>query len=159
LDHLGQIYERMGPAQKGRAVASYAAALAAPHSLPETRARLTLLLGGNEQIEELVQHARERDVRSSLVFQAAVKDDRTADFWVLFAPGASHPSAKVEVVQFAGGSESLQPFSEKLRSLPYGPILPDQAPIEIIRRGTLVCMARTGECTFRLIPADEVRAK
>jgi tetratricopeptide (TPR) repeat protein len=159
LDHLGQIYERMGPAQKGRAVASYAAALAAPHSLPETRARLTLLLGGNEQIDELVKQTKERDVHSSWGFQAAVKDDLTADFWVLFAPGTAHASAKVEVVEFAGGSESLKPFSEKLRLLSYGGIIPDQAPIKIIRRGTLVCMARTGECTFRLIPADEVRAK
>jgi tetratricopeptide (TPR) repeat protein len=159
LDHLGQIYERMGPAQKGRAVASYAAALAAPHSLPETRARLTLLLGGNEQIDELVEHAREGDVHGSLGFRGAVTEDLTADFWVLFAPGASRASPKVEVVQFAGGNESLKPFSEKLRLLPYGPVIPDQAPIQMIRRGTLACRARTGECTFKFIPAAEVRAK
>jgi tetratricopeptide (TPR) repeat protein len=159
LDHLGQIYERMGPAQKDRAVASYAAALAAPHSLPETRARLTLLLGGNQQIDELVEQAKERDVHASWSFKRAVTDDLTADFWVLFAPGTKQASPKVEAVQFAGGSESLKAFSEKLQWLSYGPVIPDQVPIKFIRRGTLVCMARTGECTFKFIPADEVRTK
>ena len=36
-DHLAQIYEKRG--EKDRAIEAYALALAAPHSIPETRAR------------------------------------------------------------------------------------------------------------------------
>ncbi|HYA34843.1 MAG TPA: tetratricopeptide repeat protein, partial [Candidatus Binataceae bacterium] len=55
-DHLAQIYEKLG--QKDRAIHAYALALAAPHSVPETRARLMLLLGGNSGIDDLVKKGR-----------------------------------------------------------------------------------------------------
>ncbi len=55
-DHLAQIYERRG--RRDQAIQMFSLALAAPHPDPDTRARLTLLLGGNAQIDALVDQAR-----------------------------------------------------------------------------------------------------
>src|ERR1700683_1040017 len=55
-DHLARIFEAQG--HKDQAIPVYAQAIAAPHSVPETRARLTLLLGGNSKIDDLVAQAR-----------------------------------------------------------------------------------------------------
>src|SRR6202142_1936493 len=55
-DHLAQIYEKRG--DKQQAARMYAQAIAAPHSVPETRARLIVLLGGNAGIDELVAKSK-----------------------------------------------------------------------------------------------------
>src|SRR6201993_2134832 len=55
-DHLAQIYQKQG--EKDRAIHMFALALAAPHSVPETRARLVILLGGNAGIDERVKQAQ-----------------------------------------------------------------------------------------------------
>jgi Flp pilus assembly protein TadD len=154
-DHLAQIYEKRG--EKERAIHMFALSLAAPHSVPETRARLVMLLGGNTGIEALVKRAQS-EVASIRMLPAGklMKEDVQADFFILLSPGAKN--AKVERVKFISGSEKLRPFAEKLRALEYGPMFPDSSPVKLVRRGTLACSAATGDCTFTLIRPEDLRS-
>jgi tetratricopeptide (TPR) repeat protein/transglutaminase-like putative cysteine protease len=153
-DHLAQIYEKRG--DKQQAARMYAEAISAPHSVPETRARLIVLLGGNAGIDELVAKNKP-ELTKVRVFPAGdlVKQNARADFFVLLSPSAKNP--KVEVVKFISGSQDLRPFTEKLRTLDFGPMFPDASPAKLVRRGTLSCNATTGTCTFTLILPEEVR--
>ena len=154
-DHLAQIYDKLG--QKDRAIHVYALALAAPGSAPDTRARLTLLLGGNSQIDDLLNNARTelaalRAISAGKLFSG----DAQADFFVLLAPGEKR--AHVDAVRFAAGSESLRPLADRILSLDFGPVFPGASPAKIVRRGTLSCSAKSGDCTFSLARPDDVRA-
>jgi tetratricopeptide (TPR) repeat protein/transglutaminase-like putative cysteine protease len=153
-DHLAQVYEKHG--DKQQAARMYAEAIAAPHAVPETRARLIVLLGGNAGIEDLVAKSKPEltDIR---IFPAGdlLKENARADFFVLLSPGAKNP--KVEAVKFVSGSQDLRPFTDKLRALDFGPMFPDASPAKIVRRGTLACSATTGACTFTLILPEDVR--
>ena len=154
-DHLAQIYEKHG--EKDRAIRMFALALAAPHSVEETRARLVILLGGNSEIENLVKRARSELVSiRTLPAGNLLQEDAHADFFVLLSPGGKN--AKVESVKFVSGSEKLRPFGEKLRALEYGPMFPSDSPAKLIRRGTLMCLASSGQCTFTLIRPEDVRS-
>jgi tetratricopeptide (TPR) repeat protein/transglutaminase-like putative cysteine protease len=153
-DHLAQIYEKRG--DKQQAARMYAQAIAAPHSVPETRVRLIVLLGGNAGIDELV--ARNKlELTKIRVFPVGdlLKEDARADFFVLLSPGAKNP--KIEAVKFISGSQDLRPFAEKLRALDFGPMFPDAAPAKLVRRGTLTCSATTGSCAFTLTLPEDVR--
>jgi tetratricopeptide (TPR) repeat protein len=154
-DHLGQIYQKRG--EKDRAIHMFALAIAAPHSVPETRARLVILLGGNTGLDDRVKQAQ-GELASIRTLRAGklLKEDAQADFFVLLEPGAKN--AKVEAVKFISGSEKLRPFAAKLRDLDYGPMFPDAAPAKLVRRGTLACSALTGDCTFTLIRPEDVRS-
>jgi tetratricopeptide (TPR) repeat protein len=154
-DHLAQIYEQLG--QKARAIHQYALALAAPGALPETRAKLILLLGSNTQIDSLVEQARP-DLAALRRIPAGKLDaeDVQADFLILLSPGEK--SARVDGVRFVGGSEKLKPFSDRLRSLDYGVVFPSSTPVKLIRRGILACAAQTGDCTLTLIRPEDLAA-
>jgi tetratricopeptide (TPR) repeat protein len=153
-DHLAQVYERLG--QKDRAIHTCALALAAPHGTPDTRARLTLLLKGNAQIDDLVSKAKpELDVLRTIPAGKLLAEDARADFFVLLAPGDG--KARVDAVRFISGNEDLRPFAERLRMLDYGVVFPDLSPTKLIRRGTLAC-SRAGSCTFTLLLPEDVRA-
>ena len=151
-DHLAQIYEKRG--QKDRAAHMYSLAIAASHPDPETRARLTLLLGGNEKIDALVSQIKPELIALRTLWAGKLlAEDANADFLVLLSPGER--TAQVNTVQFLNGTEKLRGFSDRLRSLDYGPVFPDASPVKLVRRGTLSCSAATGECAFiLLLPAD-----
>jgi tetratricopeptide (TPR) repeat protein/transglutaminase-like putative cysteine protease len=154
-DHLAQIDEQLG--QKARAIHDYALALAVPGSLPETRAKLTLLLGGNTQIDTLVEEARpELAALRRIPAGKLDAEDVQADFLILLSPGEK--SARVEDVRFIGGSDRLKPFSERLRSLDYGVVFPNHMPVKLVRRATLACAAKTGDCTLTLIRPEDLAA-
>jgi tetratricopeptide (TPR) repeat protein len=153
-DHLAQIYERLG--QKDRAIHGYALALAGPHATPETRARLMLLLKGNEQIGGLVDKAKpELEALSRVPVERLLAEDVQADFFLLLSRGEK--TARVDAVRFINGSESLRRFADRLRVLDYGSVFPDQSNVKLVRRGTLTC-SRTGSCEFKFIPPEEVRS-
>jgi Flp pilus assembly protein TadD len=154
-DHLAQIYERRH--EKDRAIHMYALAMAAPHSVPETRARLLILLGGNAGIDDLVKNARpELASIRKLPAGKLIQEDVQAEFYVLLSPGGKN--TKVDDVRFLTGSEKLRPFAAKLRSIDYGAMFPDASPIKLVRRGTLSCSASTGDCVFTLIRPEDVRS-
>jgi tetratricopeptide (TPR) repeat protein/transglutaminase-like putative cysteine protease len=154
-DHLAQIDEQLG--QKARAIRQYALALAAPGSLPETRAKLILLLGGNTQIDTLVEQAGP-DLAALRRIPAGKLDaeDVQADFLILLSPGEK--SARVDGVRFVAGSEKLKPFSDRLRSLDYGVVFPNSTSVRLVRRGILACAAQTGDCTLTLIRPEDLAA-
>jgi Flp pilus assembly protein TadD len=154
-DHLAQIYEKQGDRQ--RAIHMFALTIAAPHSVPESRARLVMLLGGNAGVDSLVKQAQ-TEVASMRILPAGkfLKEDAQADFLVLLSPDGK--GAKVEGVRFISGSERLRPFAAKLRTLDYGSTFPDASPVKLVRRGTLACSAATADCTFTLIRPEDVRA-
>jgi tetratricopeptide (TPR) repeat protein/transglutaminase-like putative cysteine protease len=153
-DHLAQVYEKRG--QKDQAIHMFALALAAPQPVPETRARLMLLLGGNSTIDNLTAQAKPELVPlRTLPAGKLLKEDAQADFFVLLSPGEKE--AHADAAEFVSGSEKLRPFAEPLRALDYGAVFPDASPLKIVRRGTLTCSAKTGDCSFTLIPPEDVR--
>lgn len=150
-DHLAQIYEKLG--QKDRAIKTYALALAGVNPTPETRARLTLLLGGNTQIDDLVSKARpEAEEGRTFTINNFPEQTGAADFLILLSPG------KVEDVKFLTGSESLRPLADRLRRLDYGAMFPDESPAKLIRRGTLSCSPASNNCKFTLTLPEAVRS-
>ncbi|MGA8871263.1 MAG: hypothetical protein WB460_08995, partial [Candidatus Acidiferrales bacterium] len=157
-DHLARIYEKLG--DKDQAARTFALALAAPHSVPETRARLILLLGGNAGIDDLVRKATpEIAAMRSFELKRLLKEDATADFLILLSPaGSDGGSVKVDAAKFVSGSESLRPFADKLMTLDYGSAFPDASPAKIVRRGTLSCSAKSGDCTFKLLIPEDVHS-
>jgi len=150
-DHLAQIYAKLG--EKDRAIHMCALALAAQDPLPDTRARLTLLLGGNSQIDALVGKAKP-ELEKLQTIPAGKFDghqDARAQFLVLLSPGEKQP--RVEGVRFLSGDQSLGALADRLRSLDFGDIFPDvpsAARVQLIRRGALACSAKSGACSFRL---------
>jgi tetratricopeptide (TPR) repeat protein len=169
-DHLGQIAEKHG--DKDRAIHLYALALAAPHSNPDTRARLTLLLGSNLQIDDLVAKARPElaSIETLNAGKAAkpLAQNTSAEFLVRLAPSgktattaaASAPRATAHAteVRFLSGSDDLKPLADRMRALDYGALFPDSpplAPASIVRRGTLTCSTSNGDCSFMLLPAGD----
>jgi len=156
-DHLARILEKRG--QKELAIDTYAMAIAAAHSVPETRGRLAALLGTSStdnQIDALVATARPKlEKLRSYDAGKLVAEKAEADFLIQLSPGEK--AAKVEAVQFLSGSEKLRPFSSALRSLPFAEMFPDVSPAKLVRRGTLACPGSGGNCTFTLVLPEDVR--
>ena len=153
-DHLAQIYAKSG--DKEGAIHACALALAAPHATAETRARLTLLLGGNAAIDDLVRRAKpELEALRTIPAGRLGGEDARADFFILLSPGETR--AYVDAVRFISGSEALRPLADRLRSLDYGAVFPDTSPAKLIRRGTLSCHGKAGDCELVLLPPEEVR--
>ena len=154
-DHLAQMYEKRG--EKGRATETYALALAAPHSIPETRARLTLLLGGNSRIDDLVNKALPTLAALRTISAGKLLDESaSADFFIVLSPGEK--TAHVDSVRFISGSEKLRPLADRLRSLDYGEMFPDASAVKLVRRATLSCPAKNGDCVLILTRAEDARA-
>jgi len=152
--HLAQIEEKRGG--KEEAVRTYALALAAPDADPEARARLTLLLGGNSKIDDLIDQARPAltELRTVPAGKLANKT-ATAEFLILLSPTADHSHAsRMSAVRFVGGSEETRSFADRLRSIDFGPMFPDNSPARLARRGTITCSAATSECSFALLPLE-----
>jgi tetratricopeptide (TPR) repeat protein len=154
-DHLAQIYEKRG--EKSNAIETYALALAAPHSIPETRARLTLLLGGNSRIDGLVNSAKPKlATLRTIPAGKLLAENAQADFLIVLS--ADGKAAHADAVRFVSGSEAMRPLAQRLRALDYGAIFPDASPVKLIRRGTLSCAAKDGNCVLMLSRAEDVRA-
>jgi len=160
-DHLAQIYEKLG--QKDRAIKTYAMALAAPQANPETRARLILLLGGNSQIDQLVEQAKPAQAESrTFRLRDLWKENVAADFLIVFSAHEDenrYVDTRVDRVNFVTGSESLRPLVDHLQKLNYGSIFPEASSAKLVRRGTLACSGATSDCTFTLVPAEDPRLR
>lgn len=149
-DHLAQIVQKLEGKQS--AIHAYALALAAPEPDPETRARLTLLLGGNAQIDALVDKGRPELEKLRTIDAGKFLDESArADFLILLSPDEKQP--RVDDVRFLTGSEELRPFATRLRTLDFGPMLPDATPVKLVRRATLACPGSGRQCQLILIPA------
>ncbi|MGH9701342.1 MAG: tetratricopeptide repeat protein, partial [Candidatus Acidiferrales bacterium] len=156
-DHLAQIYEKRG--EKGPAAQTFALAAASEHSIPETRGRLATLLGldgKDPSIDERIRQARPGLVALRTLAAGKAEDvDGSADFLLLLSPEGK--SAKVDDVAFVSGSGKLRPLMDRLRSLDFGAVFPDDSPAKLVRRGTLTCSAKSDKCVFVLALPEDVR--
>jgi Flp pilus assembly protein TadD/transglutaminase-like putative cysteine protease len=156
-DHLARVLEKRG--LKEEAVHTYAMAIAAARSVPETRGRLIALLGPDakeSQIIKIVDSARsELSELRTFHLGKLLNEKAEADFLVLLSPGKKE--AKIDAVQFVSGSDKLRPLASSLRSLHFTGMFPDASPAKLIRRGTLSCPPATGECVFVLMLPEDVR--
>lgn len=153
-DHLGQIYEKRG--KKEDAVRSYALSMNARRPDPDTRTRLATLLGGQDKVDATVEKYRDQSQHDRTIKLAnPAKLDGRAEFFVLLSTG-SGGAAKVEGVAFVDGDEKLKPASDVLRATHYDQKFPDDAPVKILRRGTLSCKTND-DCSFQLILPSDVR--
>jgi tetratricopeptide (TPR) repeat protein len=151
-DHMGQIYEKLG--RKDDAIRAYGMAMSALRPVPETRARLAALAGGDAKVAVMTDKYRGdlQDV-STIKLGKVAKETGSAEFFVMLTPGKTGASA--EGVKFVSGDEKLKVFSEALKSAAYNLTFPDDTPTKILRRGVLSCSASTGDCRFVLmLPAD-----
>ncbi|MGH9716165.1 MAG: DUF3857 domain-containing protein [Candidatus Acidiferrales bacterium] len=155
-DHLAQIYEKLG--ENDRAIHMCALALATPHPLPDTRAWLTLLLGGNSRIDALVAQAKPelKKLRAIPAGKFDGREDLRAEFLVLLSPGDKRP--RVDGVRFLGGDQRLGSFADRLRSLDYGDVFPNASPVQLVRHGVLSCSAKSSDCTFTLALPENARS-
>jgi tetratricopeptide (TPR) repeat protein len=154
-DHLGQIYEKRG--DKVLAMHTYSLALATPDALADTRARLTLLLGSNSEIDALVAKAKV-ELSALGAFGAGDLFDGQghADFWIALSPGAK--SAHVDAVRFISGNEGLRSAGEKLKLVNYGEMFPDPSPTKLIRRATVSCGTDERKtCVLVFVPAAQAQ--
>jgi len=156
-DHLGQLLAKQG--QKDEAADAYAQALATPNPDPDTRARMILLLGGNEKIDALVEKARpELTQQRTFSLGKLIGEKAEAKFEILLSPGdADGSSAQVDDVRFLSGDDQLRSAAEKIRAIQFGAMFPDASPAKLVEVGTLSCTA-SGDCSFVLSLPDDVHS-
>ncbi len=153
-DHLGQIYEKRG--EKDRALRTYALSMNGVRPAPETRGRLSSLVGGDAKADATVAHYKEELQHLSTIDLGKATQTGNADFFILVSGGGGS-TAKVDAVKFVSGDEKLKSYTEALRTADYHLTFPDDTPVKVFRRGTLSCSMTTRNCSFVLILPDEVR--
>jgi len=153
-DHLGQIYEKEG--KKDRAANMYALSMNGLRPIQETRDRLAALAGGDKRADASIASHRGELERQLDIDAGKARESGTADFFVLLS-GAASSSAHAEGVKFVSGDEKLKSYTDALRTADYHLVLPDDTPVKVLRRGTLICSADSGKCNFVLTLPDDVR--
>jgi hypothetical protein len=124
--------------------------------IPETRARLANLAGGDGKADAAITHYKEELKRLSTIDLGKATQTGNADFFILLSGGAGE-LAKVEAVKFVSGDEKLKTYTEALRTADYHLTFPDDTPVKILRRGTLSCSITGGDCRFVMTLPDDVR--
>ena len=157
-DHLAQIEAKRG--NKDAAEKLYAGAIAAPHSVPESRGRLAALLGVDEKdkkIDEMAAAAQKQiEADQQLPAGSIAKKDASANFFLLVSP-ANDGHGQVTAAKFRTGSEGLRLASAQLHGLDLGPTFPDGTPTVLIRSAILACHASTDACSIVLANPEDVR--
>jgi tetratricopeptide (TPR) repeat protein len=153
-DHLGQIYEKRG--EKERALRTYALSLNGMRPPPETHGRLASLAGGEAKADAAVANNKGEFERLSSIDLGKARETGNADFFVLLSGGAGEV-AKVEAIKFVSGDEKLKSYTDALRNGDYHLTFPDDAPVKVLRRGTLSCSIVSGSCKFIMTVPDDVR--
>jgi tetratricopeptide (TPR) repeat protein/transglutaminase-like putative cysteine protease len=154
-DHLGQIYEKRG--EKEKAVHTYALSLSGLRPIPETRARLGGLIGGESKVDAVVGKYRD-ELQAMRTLKLVDRPTLTgsAESFVLLGEGGNGPS--VEGVKFVSGEEKLKGLDEALRHVKFSLNFPDDTPTKILRRGILSCSQADGKCMYVLMLPDDVRS-
>ena len=98
------------------AIRTYALALIAPNPDAEAQARLTLLLGGNSDIPELLVRTKAGTPENPIFrLENSSKSTGTADFTMIFSPSPTASSgARATAVRFIEGKEELRPLADRL---------------------------------------------
>ncbi len=148
--HLAEIYEKKG--EKELAIETYARSLQATRPTPESREKLAALVG-DKQVPAVLAKNREglQNLRTVHLGKIA-KLTGSADFLLLLGPGGA------ESLKFISGESKLKPVGEALRRARYAVSIPDDTPVKLLRRGTLMCSTTTGNCDFVMLFPEDVRA-
>jgi tetratricopeptide (TPR) repeat protein len=149
---LGRVYEAQG--RKDDAIRAYELSLGAAQPYDEARKYLAKLLGGDNEIDHLVEQRRPQlaDMRTVSVPNAHDADG-VAEFWILLSPGPRVLGAK-----FITGDEVLRPFTKELEAASYPDSFPEATEIRLLRRGRLACVrGNGGPCRLLLGSAEAVR--
>ena len=83
------------------------------------------------------------------------KEKLEAEFYIVAVPGAER-FAQVTGARFIRGAEKLRPLTGALKGAKYTMTFPDETATKLIRRGTLTCQPNNGECSFVLLPPEEI---
>jgi hypothetical protein len=111
---------------------------------------------GDDKVETLVAKYRDELERERTVkLKSPGKQDGRADFFLLLG-GGGVSGVTVEDGKFVSGSEGMKDIGDALRSVKYSQKVPDEAPVKILRRGTVSCSA--GECTLVLDLPEDVKS-
>ncbi len=150
--HLGQIYEKEGKLKE--AAQADALALAAGTLSPDP--------SGTEAVQARVDKLAARGYFSnaasseglgklrSYSLPKLVKDNGSADFFVLLSPG------KVEDVQFIHGDERLKVAADDLKKIDFADEFPKDSGAKLVRRGILFCSNVLNDCQFTLLLPQSV---
>jgi hypothetical protein len=84
-----------------------------------------------------------------------LKENTEAEFYVVLVPGQLR-KAQVGDVKFIRGDEKLRPLAAALKGAKYNLVFPDETATKVIRRGTLLCQAKGGECSFFMLSPELV---
>ena len=151
-DQLAQIYEKEG--RKEEAIHQYELALAEPRPVAAAREHLASLLGSDANIDSLVTAAgHELIARRSVEVPNHDRVIGTADFWVLFTANKPSPD-----VRFISGDEKMRTFTSTIQEAKFPNLFPDTTETKLLRRGTLSCSADAAECSFALLPVEDVHS-
>jgi len=148
-DHLGQIYEKEG--KRDLAIKAYAFTLATKRPPDETKARLDALhpresATGWGAVE--LQNLRIIDVQVS----PKPKKHVSADFVMLVVPGP-----KIALIRFLNGADGFPGAEEAVKNAKFDMTLPDEGPVQILRRGVIDCEPEIPQCNVALTPPDDLR--
>jgi Domain of Unknown Function with PDB structure (DUF3857) len=136
----------------------YALAAAGYRPAPEARENLTRL-AGKDKVESLLGKAKaELNELRAIKLGSLLKGEKErleAEFYIVAVPGADR-SAVGEGARFIRGAEKLRPFTGAIKGAKYTMSFPDETATKLIRRGTLTCQPNNGECSFVLLPPEEI---
>jgi tetratricopeptide (TPR) repeat protein len=152
--HLAEIAEKAG--KKDEAIRLYSMAAVADAPVPEALEGLTRL--GKTKNDDLIAKATTASTELQTIrFPSEQKNlkAKEAEFYVALVPGPSG-NAQVSEVKFIKGDEQLKSLSSALKSASFNLTFPDNTNTKIVRRGTLSCDARTGQCSFVMISPDDI---
>lgn len=150
--HLGQIYEKEGKLKE--AAQADAQALAAGTLSPDP--------SGTEAVQARADKLAARGYSSSnasseglgklrsYTLPKLVKDDGSADFFVLLSPG------KVEDVRFIHGDERLKAAGDELKKIDFSGEFPKDSGAKLVRRGIVYCSVVLKDCQFTLLLPQSV---
>jgi len=150
-DHLAQIYEKQG--HKAEAIHQYELALATSNPMLETRGRLASLLGGENNIDQLAEHAKPQLKEARTIqIKNSHRAEGIAEFWILLSPGP-----KVRAVKFITGEDELAQLSKEIEAASFPDCFPEATELQLIRRGRLSCAPASANCSLLLNSAEAVQ--
>jgi tetratricopeptide (TPR) repeat protein len=151
-EHLGELFEKQG--RKTEAAQVYALALAHKDVPDDLRARLIALVGSPEAADQAIQQAIERLAEMHRVkVEQVVQASGRAEFFVLLIRGP-----RVADVKFISGVQAFRDAANAVAAGKFEILDPDDAPIQIVRRGVLICKPEAPACDFDLLPVDSVQS-